>query len=132
MSPICVIIMFSSAGVTLDASYNVQLDLDPCFCLCRLTPKIGLGGKLKSYFVHFLAVKGGKVSRFPGGQVTVGGKVEREYGLCLLSGRRQTIQLLGLDDIIASFVQTTIHLRRFGFGVFLDIDEQFSRTIFPV
>ena len=64
--------------------------------------------------MHFLpaAVKGGKVSRFPGGQVTVEGK--GEYGLCLLSGRRQTIQLLGLDDIIASFVQTTILLRGFG------------------
>ena len=81
MSPICVIIMFSSAGVTLDASYNVQLDLDPCFCLCRLTPKIGLGGKLKSYFVHFLAVKGGKVSRFPGGQVTGGGGEGHDGGV---------------------------------------------------
>ena len=41
-------------------------------------------------------------------QVT--GRGKGEYGLCLLSGVGQTIQLLTFDDIMASFVQGTIHL----------------------
>ena len=115
--------------------------------------KSGPMGGTKILFCALFAVKGGKVSPFPGGvcpgdrgestacvyypglfcklyfsdsknvffrscemyferclvsQVT--GRGKGEYGLCLLSGIGQTIQLLTFDDIMASFVQGTIHL----------------------
>ena len=59
-------------------------------------------------------------------QVTRRGK--GEYGLCLLSGVGQTIQLLTFDDIMASFVQGTIHLYGVGrnnlwerFKIYMDV-----------